>query len=85
MTTLERMLTKALMEIVIGLDDSDDDAIAPEAIMSQLDPAVALLDELSDDDKRTLVKLIIDCADEEPDLDRQLTAWETPEILGLIA
>ncbi|MEU6721988.1 hypothetical protein ABZ897_62040 [Nonomuraea sp. NPDC046802] len=85
MTTLERTLTKALMEIVIGLDDSDDNVIAPEAIMPLLEPAIALLDGLSDDDKRTLVQIIIDCADEEPDAGRQLTAWEMPEILGLIA
>jgi hypothetical protein len=84
MTTLERKLTKALMEIVIGLD-GDDDAIAPEAVMPLLQPAILLLDELSDDDKRTLVQLIIDCAGEETDDDRQLTALEMPEILGLTA
>ncbi|WP_433259699.1 hypothetical protein ACQPYK_48915 (plasmid) [Streptosporangium sp. CA-135522] len=61
MTTLERALTRALMEIVVGLD------------------------ELSDDHKRTLVQLITDCANEETDPDRQLTAWEMPEILGLSA
>ncbi|WP_431921081.1 hypothetical protein [Nonomuraea jabiensis] len=76
---------KVLIEIIVGLDDSDDDAIAPEAIMPLLQPAILVLDELCDDDKRTLVQLIIDCADEEPDDDRQLTAWEMPEILGLIA
>ncbi|MFE0154702.1 hypothetical protein ACFWY5_46735 [Nonomuraea sp. NPDC059007] len=51
MTTLERTLTKVLMGIVIGLDSSDDDAIAPKAIMPLLQPAIASLDELSDDDK----------------------------------
>ncbi|SEK63100.1 hypothetical protein [Nonomuraea pusilla] len=41
-------------------------------------------DELSDDDKRAPVALIIDCASEETD-NRQLTAWEMSENLGLIA
>lgn len=82
MTVLERALTRALMEIVIGLDNRDD-AIAPEAIMPLLQPAITLLDGLADDDKRTLVQLIIGCADEETDPDRQLTAWEMPEVLGL--
>ncbi|WP_281282856.1 hypothetical protein [Nonomuraea terrae] len=36
MTTLERALAKALTEIVIGLDLSADDAIAPEAALEVL-------------------------------------------------
>ncbi|MFI7642284.1 hypothetical protein [Nonomuraea sp. NPDC049400] len=58
MTALERMLTKALAEIVIGLDHSGDDAIAPEAVMPLLEPIITLLDGLSGQDPRTLVDLI---------------------------
>ncbi|GAA3684163.1 hypothetical protein GCM10022224_056010 [Nonomuraea antimicrobica] len=45
MTPLERILAKALTEIVIRLDLSDDDAITPEATMEVLRPVIALLQE----------------------------------------
>ncbi|WP_327581906.1 hypothetical protein OHA25_38920 [Nonomuraea sp. NBC_00507] len=85
MTTLERTLAKALTEIVIRLDLSDDDAIAPGAAMQVLAPVIALLHELPEQDRRALAELINQCAQEETDPERHLTAWETPETLGLLA
>lgn len=40
MTPLERTLARALTEIVIRLDLSDDDAITPEATMEVLEPVI---------------------------------------------
>ncbi|MEO3807220.1 hypothetical protein [Nonomuraea sp. B1E8] len=45
---LERTLARALTEIVIGLDLSEDDAIAPEAAMKVLQPLTTLLQDLSE-------------------------------------
>ncbi|MBB5782243.1 hypothetical protein [Nonomuraea jabiensis] len=84
MTTLERTLAKALTEIVIWLDLSEDDAIA-EASMQLLEPVIALLQDLSEQDRRALAELIDQFAQEETDPERHLTAWETPETLGLLA
>lgn len=71
MTMLERGLARALLaEVVIGLDHSDDNAIAPEAIMPLPKPVISLLEGLSARDRRTLVGLIIECS---------------PETLGLVA
>ncbi|MFI6790764.1 hypothetical protein ACIBG4_25890 [Nonomuraea sp. NPDC050383] len=78
MTTLERTLAKALTEIVIRLDLSEDDAIA-EASMQLLEPVIALLQ-----DRRALAELINQFAQEEADPERHLTAWETPETLCLL-
>ncbi|MFG6195094.1 hypothetical protein [Nonomuraea sp. JJY05] len=83
MTTLERTLAKALMEIVIGLDLSEDDAIA-EASMQLLEPVITLLQDLSEQDRQALAGLINQFAQEETDPDWHLTAWETPETLGLL-
>ncbi|MFI7641697.1 hypothetical protein [Nonomuraea sp. NPDC049400] len=47
MTPLERILAKALTEVVIRLDLGDDDAITPEATMEGLEPVIALLQRLS--------------------------------------
>jgi hypothetical protein len=84
MTTLERTLAKALTEIVIRLDLSEDDAIA-EASMQLLVPVIALLQDLSEQDRQILAELINQFAQEETDAERHLTTWETPEILGLLA
>jgi hypothetical protein len=35
-------------------------------------------------DRRALVELINQCAHEETDPERHLTAWEAPETLGLL-
>ncbi|RVX41075.1 hypothetical protein EDD27_3537 [Nonomuraea polychroma] len=83
MTTLERTLAKALTEIVIRLDLGEDDALA-EVSMQLLEPVIALLQSLSEQDRRALAELINQCAQEETDPERHLTAWETPETLGLL-
>ncbi|MFI7701465.1 hypothetical protein [Nonomuraea sp. NPDC049480] len=83
MTPLERTLAKALTEIVIRLDISDDDAIA-EGSMQLLEPVIALLQDLPEQDRQALADLINQCAQEEAGPDRQMTASETPETLGLL-
>lgn len=83
MTVLKRTLAKALTEIVIQLDLSDDD-VTPEASMAVLNPVIALFQDLPMKDRRALVELINQCAHEETDPERHLTAWETPETLGLL-
>ncbi|GAA3627333.1 hypothetical protein GCM10022419_135840 [Nonomuraea rosea] len=85
MTPLERTLTKALTEVVIRLDHSDDDAITPEATMQVIEPVAVLLQELSEQDRQALADLINKIAWEETDPERHLTAWEAPETLGLLA
>ncbi|MEV1176338.1 hypothetical protein [Nonomuraea sp. NPDC049784] len=63
---------------------SSDDAITPEATMQVLEPVIALLQDLPEQDRRALAELINHCAQEETDPERHLTAWETPETLGLL-
>ncbi|MFC5831139.1 hypothetical protein [Nonomuraea insulae] len=84
MTTLERTLAKALTEIVIRLDLSDDDAIA-ESSMQLLEPVITLLQELSAQDRQALADLINQFAHQETDPERHLTAWEAPETVSLLA
>jgi hypothetical protein len=84
MTPLERTLARALTEVVIRLDLSDDDAITPEATTEVIEPVAALLQELSEQDRQSLADLINQFAHQETDPERQLTAWEAPETLGLL-
>ncbi|WP_202639002.1 hypothetical protein [Bailinhaonella thermotolerans] len=62
---VERTLAKALTEVVIRLDLSGDDAITPEATMEVLQPVIALLQDLSDQDRQALPGLISQFAQEE--------------------
>jgi hypothetical protein len=83
-TTLERTLARALTEVVIRLDLSDDDAITPEATMQVIEPVAVLLQDLSEQDRQALADLIHQLAHQETDPERQLTAWEAPATLGLL-
>ncbi|MEV6160304.1 hypothetical protein AB0L53_59240 [Nonomuraea sp. NPDC052129] len=85
MTPLEHTLAKALTEVVIWLDHSDADVIRPEATIKVLEPVVTVLQDLSALDRQALADLINQLSQQETDPERQLTAWETPETLGLLA
>jgi hypothetical protein len=85
MTPLEHTLARALTEVVIRLDLSDDDAITPEATMQVIEPVAALLQELSEQDRQALADLINKFAHQESNPERQLTIIEAPETLGLLA
>ncbi|MFI0419727.1 hypothetical protein [Spongiactinospora sp. 9N601] len=54
------------MEIVTGLDNHDDDAIAPEDLMPLLQPAILVLDSSPAMTSAPPVELINDCADGDP-------------------
>ncbi|MGN9840187.1 hypothetical protein ACTMTI_18885 [Nonomuraea sp. H19] len=55
------------------------------AAMQVLVPVIALLHKLPEQDRQALAELINQFAQEETDPERQLTAWEAPETLGLLA
>lgn len=52
--------------------------------MQLLQPVIALLQALTEQDRQALAELINQCAHQETDPQRQLTAWEAPESLGLL-
>lgn len=62
MTRLERTLARAFTEVVIRLDLSDDDAITPEATMEVIEPVIALLQDLPENDRQALADLITQCS-----------------------
>jgi hypothetical protein len=84
MTPLEHTLAKALTEIIIWLDLSDDDIIRPEATMEVLEPVIVLLQRLPGQDRLALADLISQFAHQDTDPERQLTVIEAPETLGLL-
>jgi hypothetical protein len=83
MTNLERVLAKAFMDIVISIDLTDDGVIDPDVATSLLEPVAALLQGMAQDDRRALIDLFAECAQEVQDPDRRMVADDLPDALGL--
>ncbi|GAA4972654.1 hypothetical protein HD597_007060 [Nonomuraea thailandensis] len=49
-----------------------------------IEPVAVLLQDLSEQDRQALADLIHHFSQQETDPERQLTAWEAPETLGLL-
>ncbi|MET9064556.1 hypothetical protein [Streptosporangium sandarakinum] len=67
MTPLERTHARALTEVVIRLDLSDD-AITPETATEVLKPVIALLQRLPGQDRQALADLIHQLSRRKPTL-----------------
>ncbi|GLY87615.1 hypothetical protein [Actinoallomurus iriomotensis] len=83
MTDLEYLLGKALVEIIISIDLSDDEDIDPDIATNILEPTARLLQRTSGEDRRALVALLAECGEEETDPERRMTALDLPGALGL--
>jgi hypothetical protein len=83
MTNLEHILAKAFMHLVVSIDLTDDDDIDPDVATSLLEPVAALLQDVAEDDRRALIDLFTECAQDEQDPDRRMTADDLPGALGL--
>ncbi|MFG2250975.1 hypothetical protein [Spirillospora sp. NPDC048823] len=84
MTSVERVLAKVIMEMVVSIDLSDDENIDPDVAASILEPVAALLQTAPIEDRQAIVELLRDCAEEEQNLERRTTALDLPEALGLL-
>ena len=85
MANLERFLAKAFMGIVVSIDLTDDDDIDPDVATSLLEPVAALLQGMAEDDRRALIDLLAECAQDEQDPDRRMVADDLPGALGLLS
>lgn len=83
MTEPEKILAKALTELLIAIDLTDDDDIEPEVAMDLLEPVAALLQTTAADTRQAIVELIFRSAEEETDPDRRMTALDLPTALGI--
>lgn len=59
-------------------------AITPAATMKVLESVAVLLQDLSKQDRQALADLFNQFSQQETDPERQLTAWEAAETLGLL-
>ncbi|MBB5873447.1 hypothetical protein F4553_006881 [Allocatelliglobosispora scoriae] len=81
---LTETLARALVDLIVTIDLSDDDEISPEAGSAILGDVAAALNSLSASDTDRLVNIIGEMAAEEDDPVRKETMIELPETLGLV-
>jgi hypothetical protein len=82
-TNLEHILAKAFMHMVVSIDLTDDDDMDPDVATSLLEPVAALLQGVAEGDRRALIDLFTECAQDERDPDRRRVADGFPDALGL--
>jgi len=82
-TELERILAKALMDLIISIDLSDDDDIDPDVVTKLLEPIAADLNHIGAEPKTALIALLTGLAEEETDPQRRMIALDFPSAIGL--
>ena len=85
MTSVDRVLAKAVMELVISIEMTDDEEIDPDVSTAIVEPVGYLLNSVSGDVRQELIALFREVAAEEENPVRRAMADEFPEAIGLVA
>ncbi|MEU6409028.1 hypothetical protein [Microbispora sp. NPDC046933] len=81
---VNRVLVRAFVSIVVSIDLTDDEDIDPDIATDILEPAAALFRDLSDEGRREVTSLILECAELEDNPERKRAILEFPEAIGLL-
>ncbi|MGN9783081.1 hypothetical protein ACTMTF_16735 [Nonomuraea sp. ZG12] len=85
MTDVDRVLAKAVMDLVISIELTDDEDIDPDVATTLTEPVGYLLNSLPEEDRQTLAALFREVAEEEQGAERRALAMDFPEAMGLVA
>ncbi|MER6093400.1 hypothetical protein [Streptomyces bluensis] len=85
MTGVDRVLAKAVMELIISIELTDDEDIDPDIATTIVEPVGYLLNNVSSDVRQELIRLFREVAEEEEGPERRSMATEFPEAMGLVA
>ncbi|MEU1542049.1 hypothetical protein ABZ461_28855 [Actinacidiphila glaucinigra] len=81
---VKKVLVSAFVSVVVSIDLTDDEDIDPDVATDILEPAAALFRDLSEDGRREMISLILECAEKEEDLERKRAILRFPEAIGLV-
>ena len=88
MTDLNRALAKAVMDLVISIELTDDEDIDPDVATKITEPVGGLLrdalDNASEKDRQAMIRLFREIATEEGVPERRELALEFPEAMCLV-
>jgi hypothetical protein len=84
-TSVERVLAKAVMELIISIELTEDEEIDPDVATTIVEPVGFLLNGVPEDAREELVRLFREVAEDEENPERRAMADEFPEAIGLVA
>lgn len=80
---MNAIIARALIELLVSLELSDEEAVSVEASAALAEDAATSLGALSDTDRAELISIITQVAEEAEDEDRRQVLLDLPEGLGL--
>ncbi|MFF6801838.1 hypothetical protein [Streptomyces sp. NPDC012616] len=81
---VNKVLVRAFVSVVVSIDLTDDDDIDPDVATDILEPAAALFRDLSEEGRREVTSMILECAELEENPERKRAILELPEAIGLL-
>ncbi|MEU4511985.1 hypothetical protein AB0G05_21015 [Nonomuraea wenchangensis] len=81
---VNKVLVRAFVSVVVSIDLTDDEDIDPDIATDILEPAAALFRDLSEEGRREVTSLILECAELEENPERQRAILGLPEAVGLL-
>ncbi|TMR03454.1 hypothetical protein ETD83_10675 [Actinomadura soli] len=81
---VNKVLVRAFVSLVVSIDLTDDEDIDPDIATDILEPAAALFRELTEEGRREVTSLILECAELEEDPVRKRSTLDLPGDIGLL-
>ncbi|NEC87952.1 hypothetical protein [Streptomyces sp. SID12501] len=81
---VKKVLVRAFVSVVVSIDLTDDEEIDPDIATDILEPAAALFLDLSEEGRREVISLILECAELEENPERKRAILGLPEAIGLL-
>lgn len=81
---VNKVLIRAFVSVVVSIDLTDDEDIDPDIATDILEPAAALFRDLSEEGRREVISLILECAELEENSERKRAILGLPEAIGLL-
>ncbi|MYZ36308.1 MULTISPECIES: hypothetical protein [unclassified Streptomyces] len=81
---VSKVLVRAFVSVAISIDLTDDEDIDPDIATDILEPAAALFRDLSEEGRREVTSLILECAELEENPERKRAILGLPEAIGLL-
>ncbi|UNO41727.1 hypothetical protein [Streptomyces sp. MST-110588] len=82
---VNQVLAQAFASVVVSIDLTEDGDIDPDVATDILEPAAALFRGLSEEGRREVASLMLQCAELEDNPERKRAILELPEAIGLLS
>lgn len=81
---VSKVLVRAFVSLAVSIELTDDEDIDPDIAADILEPTVAPFRDLSEEGRREVTSLILECAEPEQNRERKKVILGLPEAIGLL-